>query len=101
MTRPVGNKLFLQEFQANQKQLDQFDWVIKSLCLICYGFYIIAYVQRLQGGFWVGKNFFPRSFLANESIRSQLNCALEMMIGAVEVQPGLKENLSYLRVVEQ
>ena len=51
------------------------------------------------------KDLLPKELLANENIRNQLNCGLDMMNRAVEgmevPQPGLKENLSYLRVLEQ
>ncbi|CAB4309773.1 unnamed protein product [Prunus armeniaca] len=51
------------------------------------------------------KELIPEELHANESIRYQLNCGLDMMNRAVEgmevIQPGLKENISYLRVLEQ
>ncbi|KAL3695106.1 hypothetical protein R1sor_008757 [Riccia sorocarpa] len=51
------------------------------------------------------KSLFPTELLANERIRRQLNVALAMMKQAVEgapvVQPGARENVSYLQVTEQ
>ncbi|KAL7003841.1 hypothetical protein U1Q18_004984, partial [Sarracenia purpurea var. burkii] len=51
------------------------------------------------------KELFPPELLANEHIRYRLNLGLDMMNQAVEgmevVQPGLRENISYLRVLEQ
>ncbi|KAI8569983.1 hypothetical protein RHMOL_Rhmol02G0319400 [Rhododendron molle] len=47
----------------------------------------------------------PPELLANEHVRYRLNLGLDMMNQAVEgmevVQPGLRENISYLRVIEQ
>ncbi|CAL5323553.1 unnamed protein product [Camellia sinensis] len=51
------------------------------------------------------KELLPTELLANEHIRYRLNLGLDMMNQAVEgmevVQPGLRENISYLRVLEQ
>lgn len=51
------------------------------------------------------KELIPHELQANEHVRYRLNLALEMMNKAVEgsevVQPGLRENISYLRVLEQ
>ncbi|PSS04603.1 Septin and tuftelin-interacting protein [Actinidia chinensis var. chinensis] len=51
------------------------------------------------------KELLPPELLANEHIRYRLNLGLDMMNQAVEgmevVQPGLRENMSYLRVLEQ
>lgn len=51
------------------------------------------------------KKLLPPELLANEHVRHRLNVGLDMMNQAVEgmevVQPGLRENISYLRVLEQ
>ena len=51
------------------------------------------------------KELLPRELQANEHIRYRLNLGLAMMNQAVEgmevAPPGLKENISYLRVREQ
>ncbi|KAL9233888.1 hypothetical protein vseg_008823 [Gypsophila vaccaria] len=51
------------------------------------------------------KDLIPAELLANERVRHQLNVALGMMDRAVEglevVQPGVKENISFLRAREQ
>ncbi|GAB2284894.1 hypothetical protein Dimus_019347 [Dionaea muscipula] len=51
------------------------------------------------------KNLFPLDLLANEHIRYHFQLALEMMDKAVRgapmVQPGVEENISYLRAREQ
>ncbi|KAF3616196.1 Septin and tuftelin-interacting protein 1 -like protein 1 [Capsicum annuum] len=51
------------------------------------------------------KELIPPELQANEHVRYRLNLALGMMDKAVEgaevVQPGLRENISYLRVLEQ
>ncbi|XP_059279533.1 septin and tuftelin-interacting protein 1 homolog 1-like [Lycium ferocissimum] len=51
------------------------------------------------------KELIPPELQANEHVRYRLNLVLEMMNQAVEglevVQPGLRENISYLRVLEQ
>lgn len=51
------------------------------------------------------KKLVPPELLANEHVRHRLNVGLDMMNQAVEgmevVQPGLRENISYLRVLEQ
>ncbi|KAG8378618.1 hypothetical protein BUALT_Bualt07G0004200 [Buddleja alternifolia] len=51
------------------------------------------------------KDLLPRELQANEHIRYRLNVGLDMMNQAVEgmevAPPGLKENMSYLRVREQ
>ncbi|XP_052196597.1 septin and tuftelin-interacting protein 1 homolog 1 [Diospyros lotus] len=51
------------------------------------------------------KALIPQELLANEHIRYRLNLGLNMMNQAAEgmqvVQPGLRENISYLRVLEQ
>ena len=51
------------------------------------------------------KELIPKELLANEGIRYQLNHGLDMMNqvakGTEVAQPGLKENIRYLKALEQ
>ncbi|GAB4837575.1 hypothetical protein Ancab_002425 [Ancistrocladus abbreviatus] len=130
IVRSILPKLYdvLQQFQVNpaEQKLDQFDWVMAwasaipihhMVTLLEVHFFTkwqdVLYrwlnsspnFEEVTQWFLGWKNLLPPELLANERIRYHLNVGLEMMNRAVEgmpvVQPGLKENISYLRAREQ
>ncbi|KAL9683074.1 hypothetical protein QQ045_014888 [Rhodiola kirilowii] len=130
MVRFIVPKLqeVMREFLINpaDQKLHQFDWVMSWASVIPMHhmvtlleiFFFSKWQQVLYHWLCANPNFeeitqwykgwkerIPPELLANERIRYQLNIGLDMMNQAVEgltvVQPGLRENISYLRVQEQ
>ncbi|CAN4122004.1 unnamed protein product [Withania somnifera] len=129
MVRFIVPKLLgvMHEFQINpaNQNLDQFYWVrtwatsipihhmLPILDIFFNKWQEVLYhwlcsnpnFEEVTKWFLGWKELIPLELQANEHVRYRLNLALEMMNNAVEglevVQPGLKENISYLRVVEQ
>ncbi|CAM8998816.1 unnamed protein product [Rhodiola kirilowii] len=130
MVRFIVPKLqeVMREFLINpaDQKLHQFDWVMSwasvipmhHMVTLLEVFFFSKWQQVLYHWLCANPNFeeitqwykgwkerIPPELLANERIRYQLNIGLDMMNQAVEgltvVQPGLRENISYLRVQEQ
>ncbi|KAI3472517.1 hypothetical protein Pfo_028011 [Paulownia fortunei] len=94
-------------------------YIIPKLLAVMHDFQINPANQKLDQFYWLMDVFFnkwqevlyhwlcssPNFEEANEHIQYRLNLGLDMMNQAVEglevIQPGLKENISYLRVSEQ
>ncbi|KAF5728118.1 septin and tuftelin-interacting protein 1 1 [Tripterygium wilfordii] len=118
----------LQEFQVNpaNQKLDQFYWVMswvstipdqlmvdlmekfffaKWLQVLYHWLSVNPNLEEVQKWYKGWKDLFPPALLASENIRYQLSIALNMMEQVMEgmnvVQPGLRENLTYLRASEQ
>ncbi|GJV52705.1 septin and tuftelin-interacting protein 1 homolog 1 [Tanacetum coccineum] len=85
----------MQEFEINpaNQRLDEFYWVKTWVNLIP--------VHHMIHIMDVWKNLIPNELLSNEHVRCQLKVGLEMINEAVEglevVQPGMRENLSYMK----
>ncbi|XP_071741880.1 septin and tuftelin-interacting protein 1 homolog 1 [Rutidosis leptorrhynchoides] len=129
MVRFIIPKLLgvMHEFQVNpaDQKLDQFYWVMRWADVIPVHHMIhimdvffnkwqeVLYhwlcskpnFQEVTSWFLGWKDLIPCELLSNEHIRLRLNTGLEMMNQAVEgievVQPGVRENISYLKAREQ
>ncbi|XP_024981585.1 septin and tuftelin-interacting protein 1 homolog 1 [Cynara cardunculus var. scolymus] len=128
MVRHIIPKLLavMHEFQVNpaDQKLDQFYWVrtwataipIHHMLHIMDVFFNkwqeVLYqwlcskpnFQEVTNWYLGWKDLIPAELLSNEHIRYRLNMGLDMMNQAAEglevVQPGLRENISYLKALE-
>nr|XP_043636794.1 septin and tuftelin-interacting protein 1 homolog 1 [Erigeron canadensis] len=129
MVRFIIPKLLavMHEFQVNpaDQKLDQFYWVMRWADVIPAHHMIhimdvffnkwqqVLYqwlcskpnFQEVTNWFLGWKDLIPAELLSNEHVRLQLNNSLEMMNQAAEglevVQPGVRENISFLKAREQ
>ncbi|KAI3691245.1 hypothetical protein L2E82_49505 [Cichorium intybus] len=98
MVRYIIPKLLgvIHEFQVNpaDQKLDQFYWVRTW-----------AGVIPVHHMLHIMDDLIPQELLSNEHVRYRLNMGLDMMNQAAQglevVQPGLRENISYLKAREQ
>ncbi|XP_023758291.1 septin and tuftelin-interacting protein 1 homolog 1 [Lactuca sativa] len=129
MVRYIVPKLLgvMHEFQVNpaDQKLDQFYWVRTwaSVIPIHHMLHIMDVFfnkwqevlyqwlcskpnfQEVTNWYLGWKDLIPAELLSNEHVRYRLNMGLDMMNQAAEglevVQPGLRENISYLKAREQ
>ncbi|PWA59807.1 hypothetical protein CTI12_AA204920 [Artemisia annua] len=129
MVRYIIPKLLavMYEFQVNpaDQKLDQFYWVRTWAAVIPIGHMLhimdvffnkwqeVLYqwlrskpnFQEVTNWYLGWRDLIPTELLSNEHIRLRLNTGLDMMNQAVEglevVQPGVRENISYLKAREQ
>ncbi|KAL4639210.1 hypothetical protein ACB092_03G201200 [Castanea dentata] len=108
MVRSIVPKLqlILQEFEINptNQKLDGFLFA-KWRQVLYHWLQASPNFEEITRWYLGWKELLPKTFLANQNIRYQLSCRLEIMNQAVEglevVQPGLEENIVYFRVLEQ
>lgn len=130
MVRFIVPKLLnvMHEFQINpaNQNLDQFYWVrtwataipihhmLPILDIFFNKWEVVLYhwlcsknpnFEEVTKWYLGWKELIPPELLANEHVRYRLNVGLDMMNQAVEgsevAEPGLRENISYIRVLEQ